>query len=221
MQGYCAPPDTIINEHVWSYEEKRGFFNCTDNDLSHHASPVLPFLKAMAVQYPDYNFCGVVHASPCQQAFHILSEGRHRDCLINQINSVKDKGTFGGVLLMYGIIEGQFKPSVDLLEPEINKLVAFIRLQVNDNNLPIILGRYEENGNAIELKDWFKYKKNLMCIINSMPNKINRLVLTPYQPVAANEYCDNHHYSTEGYRIWSEDAVKIIKENNLDSWNLK
>jgi hypothetical protein len=210
MTGYCDPPDTVINEHVWGYSPNKGFYNCTDNNFSHHASPVMPFLKKMANKYPNYNFCGIVHASPGQQAHDVLCEQRHLECLTNQINAVKDKGGFGGAILMYGFPEGQYRPNSDSIQKDIEELIKFVRVQTECKKLPIILGRYEENSDGSKDPKYCWDKKAMIKCINDMPIKVLGLRLTPFKSIPAKDYCDSHHYNTEGYDIWTSDAVNII-----------
>jgi len=218
MQGYCAAMDTIPNAHVWTYTAARGFFNCTDKDLgSGSGSPVMPFLKRMAAQYPGYNFCGIKHASPCQQAMHILGEERHRECLQNQISQVRGKGTFGGVCLMYGVVENQFN-NVETLDNELAGIIVFVRENTGVSDLPVILGRFEENGNHKTAAPMYKYERRTVREIDSMPFKIAHLILAPRKPVPAAMFCDNHHYSASGYDLWAHDAVDLYIANNFDAW---
>jgi hypothetical protein len=220
MQGYCAMPDTVTDPHVWAYDLRHGFFNCSDKDMiAKSGSPLMPFLKRMARTYPGYNFCGIQHASPCQQAFHLLSESRHKECLINQINMLKGKGTFGGALFMYGVVENLFN-TVDSLQPEFIKLVAFLREQTGDKKLPIILGRFEENGDHVK-GDFYRHQAQTIKIINHMPRLIENCSLTPFKPVPKEEFCDDHHYNQAGYKRWTWDAVTIYKYNGYDSWARK
>jgi hypothetical protein len=222
MQGYCAQMDTVADPHVWAYQPGCGFFNPTDRNFqSGSGSPILPFLKRMARMYPGYNFCGVQHASPCQQAFHLYTEQRHRECLINQINVLKGKGTFGGVLLMHGIVEQGYKSSIDSFELSIISLVNFLRHQTDDAFLPVILGKFEENGDHKTAPQFYKYQEEIIKKINKLPKLIGNLSLTPYKPIPKELFCDDHHYNAEGYRIWSWDAVTIYKYNGYDTWARK
>jgi hypothetical protein len=218
MTGYCAAMDTVTNQHVYSYDVKRGFYNCTDRDLGGGSgSPVMPFLKRMSTMYPGYNFCGIRFAGPCRQAFHVYSEQRHREAIHNIVSQVKDKGMFGGVLLMFGVIENQYD-GVDSLELSLIKLVAFLRAETGVK-LPVILGRFEENGDKIQGAPMFKHEKQTVKIINGMPQLIENLSLTPFKPVPKSDFCDNHHYDSNGYKIWSHDAATIYKYNGYDEWS--
>lgn len=243
MQGFCAAMDTVSDAHVWSYSPTRGFFHCTDKDRAvKHGSPMMPFLKQMTLLYPGYNFCGIEHATIDQLFWSVLHEGRHKESLTNQINQIKGKGTFGGLLLMGGIIENKYKNRVDSLEFDIIELVNFVRTQTGAPGLPIVLGRYEKNDR------WQKSSKKLMAEINALPPQVRKeiesgvlfrfhhyeetitakicsmpflvtnLVLTPYSPIPAEGYCDDHHYNEAGYRLWSTDAAGKLWINHLDSW---
>ena len=219
MTGYCAAMDTVKAPHVWSYSAARGFYNCDDRDLESGAgSPVMPFLKRMALMYPGYNFCGIRFAGPCRQAFHVYTEKRHREAIENIVAQVKDKGTFGGALVMAGYIEGQFKDEIDSFDIKFITMAKFIREATGNPSLPIILGRYEENGATKDCPEFHQYDPILIEKINGMPHKLADCSLTPRQPVPANMYCDNHHYSADGYRLWAHAAASIIQYSGYDGW---
>jgi hypothetical protein len=221
MTGYCAAMDTVPSPRVWSYSPAKGFYNCTDRDLeSGSGSPMMPFLKRMALMYPGYNFCGIRFAGPCRQAFHVYTEQRHREAIANIVKQIKDKGSFGGALLMFGIIENKWN-GVDSLQKNLIELVSFLRATTDDKVFPVILGRFEENGDHVKGSDMFTNYKKTVGVINHMPQLIENLSLTPRQPVPVDGFCDNHHYNAEGYRIWANDAASIYKYNGYDSWSRK
>jgi hypothetical protein len=179
---------------------------------------VMPFLKEMAIIYPDYNFCGVRFAGPCRQAFHVFTEVRQRQEIATIIDSLRGKATIAGALLMFGFIEGQFPKSVKDLELNIDDLIIVLRSETENKWLPIILGRYEENGRAVECMQFHKYDEKIIKTIEGMPFLIGNLALTPHRPIPKEYYCDNHHYNIDGYRLWSKDAAEQIRKNHFDFW---
>jgi hypothetical protein len=219
MQGYCAEPDTIPSRHVYTYSASRGFYNCTDKDLGGKGSPMMPFLKEMSRLYPEKNFCGIRFAGPGRQAFHVLSEGRQRIEIDNVIGQLEGSVTYGGALMMWGYGEGQFEESVSTIDLKIIDLVNYLRDKTHNDSLPIFLGRYEENGDNVTTTAYHKWDKINIAKINNMPKLVWNLFLTPDKPVPAYCYCDSHHYTAEGYGIWSRYAAKEYKRRHLGKVN--
>ena len=225
MNGHCSVMDTVSNAHVWIYKNN-SFYNGTDKDYggdnNESGSLVMPFLKQMATMHPDFNFSGIKMASSCAQAFHRHPGDSRYDRCIKQIKELQDKGaTIGGVLMMYGFIEGQNKESVDSIVIKTGLLINNIRFDVGNNNLPVIFGRYEENGDKIRCPTYHNYDSLLICKIDSIPLLIKNTALSPYKPVPSNMYCDNHHYDENGYKLWANDAVQMIDEYGFNLWVVK
>jgi hypothetical protein len=243
MQGFCAAMDTVPDPHVWGYSLQKGFYNITDKDRAvQHGSPLIPFLKRMALLYPGYNFCGIEHDQPGLMAWDVLHEGRHKVCIANQINQVKKFGAFGGMLLMCGNSEGQDRNRLDSMEIDILELVHFVRAQTGVKDLPIVLGRYETNYKRIQYspevlaainklpaatrkgimsKEFTYFHRNDNVIdqkISSMPFRDHHVVLAPFEPIPGGNYCDDHHYDAEGYQIWATDAASRLWLNHWDAW---
>ena len=223
MNGHCASMDVLPAPHVWIYKNGE-FKNGTDKDYggdnNQSGSVVMPFLKRMALMYPDYNFAGIKMASSCAQAFHRHPGEARYDFFVKQIRELQAKGaTIGGVLMMYGFIEGQFKESVDSLSPKISQLIENIRGDVGNKKLPVLLGRYEEYADGHDIPQYHKWDHEVISQINSMPALVENLALCPRQPIPREYYCDNHHYDSQGYQVWANDAVSIIMYSGFDFWN--
>jgi hypothetical protein len=229
MQGCCAAMDTVQNERVWSYDARRGFYHCTDKDVSAHSgSPTMQFLKRLALLYPDYNFCGLKYAAPCANAKQQFAEQRNRECVANMINSVKGKVTWGGILIMYGTMEAGHKELAETFDIELRAVIAFIRGHMGNDSLPVILGRYEFKG-KYRMPDYVVAKDEVIAQLEQMPKIDKFCKLTPFRDIPTEYYCDPkdkppmdcHHYDANGYRIWSEDAAAILQLNNWDFWSKK
>lgn len=225
MSGYCAAMDTVVDSHVWSFNEVRGFYNCTDKDIygknGNSGSMVMPFLKRMALLYPGYNFCGIKYGHPCGQAFHVYTEEKHRDFINSRVDAMKTRGTvIGGVVLMYGYIEGQHKNEVDKLEESFALLCAWFRNIVGNKNLPVIICKYEKYGEDFgPAYNYRRWKNIMMEKINALPDIVSNCALVPMRYIPKEYYCDSHHYAKEGYEIIGVDAATTIQEMAWDFWH--
>jgi hypothetical protein len=222
MGGFCAEMDTVKNPHVWIIKDDK-YINCTDKDFPRttgtSGSVVMPFLKAMALRYPKYNFVGERYANPCNQAWHLLTEEHHRTHLEKTIKMLREKSTIGGVGLMEGFIEGQHEEEVKRIDVKIVELIDWLRGQSGNIDLPIMLGRYEKYGDKKSCMQYHQWDSLIIAKMETIPLHRKNVVLVPVRYVPAERYCDNHHYDADGYQIWGEDAAVLYQENHFDFWN--
>jgi hypothetical protein len=219
MSGYCSKPDTVTYQHIWSYNAAKGFFHCTDKTFSNGSGTVvMPFLKRMSMLYPGYDFCAIMDASPSQQASHIVKEERHRECVINQLTALKGKATIGGVLMMYGIVEAIYNNNINTLDESIRGVIDFVRGATGNDHLPVILGRFELNGDPTRVTTYHQWDAVIMEKINVVMRKDPLVQIAPIRYMPKEYYCDDHHYSAEGYKIWAEDAAALIQVERYDFW---
>ena len=217
MGGYCAQMDVETGPNVWLYTDIKGFYHGTDNDLSNNSgNPVMPFLKRMAFLYPEYHFCGVKYSRPGMTIEDFLSDKSDR-YIINKIKILKKKSIIGGVLLMFGFDEGGDIKKVQKLDVNLNHLIDELRKASGNRTLPILFGRYEENGGK-ENAQFHKWDDILINKIASLETIDPYLKLTPIRPISKRYYCDDHHYTAEGYQLWADDAAAIIQQNHFDFW---
>jgi hypothetical protein len=218
MGGYCAQMDIETKPNVWIYNDIKGFFHGIDSDLSNNSgSPVLPFLKRMALLYPEYHFCGVKDGKPGFTIEDFLT-GKNDSYIINKINILKKKSVIGGVLLMFGWDEGGDIKTVRAIDVELKRLIDELRKASGNRTLPIIFGRYEENGGKANPQA-HRWDDILIDKIASLEKIDPYLKLTPIRQIPKRYFCDDHHYTAEGYQIWADDAAAIIQKNKFDFWN--
>ena len=220
MGGVCAAMDTVPNPHVWMLG-KLGLINCTDKDFPRttgtSGSMVMPFLKRMALLYPGYNFIGERYAGPCNKTRDLFQETPHREHIKKVIKELKEKSTIGGVILMHGFIEGLYSAEIDSYDMHVIELAAFIRDESGNKELPVLVARYEKNGDSTSCWE-NKEIPRLVEKIESLPKRCAFMQLYPVRYVPRQYFCDNHHYSADGYRICGEDAAAIIQLNSFDFW---
>jgi hypothetical protein len=224
MAGYCAEMDTISHERVFSYDEKRGFFHCTDLDFPNpfqvkSGSPAMPFLKAMAKRYPKYKFCGIKYGHACGQAFHVFTEDNHKVFFNKRVEALRTKAIIGGVMVYYGYIEGQHRDETLKITESIHTLVNYFRSKT-DPELPVLFVRYEINsdrtGTAASYRQWDSL---MIANTEAIPWGFSDIAIIPVRYLLPEHYCDNHHPNKAGYEIIGEDGVAVYQLYNFDRWN--
>jgi hypothetical protein len=205
---------------VWFYKSSVGFINGNDKTISNHSgSVVLPFLKNMADRYPAYNFCGIKYGHACGQAFHILTEENHKRFFVNKIAEMRRVSRIGGIMLMYGYIEGRYPEQIEPFGRNLATLIDSLRSLAGDPTLPVIIGRYELNGSLTEAAEYRRYDRYVVQQIESVPRVRQNVALAPFDYIPKEYYCDNHHYTAEGYKMLADDACQIYENNGWDFWN--
>jgi hypothetical protein len=219
MNGYCAQMDFQTRPNVWLYNDIKGFFHGTDKDLANNSgSPVMPFLKRMALLYPEYNFCGVKYCINGMTIEDFLAS-KNDSYIINKIKILKKKSLIGGVLLMFGWDEGREIKKVQEIDVNLKHLIDKLRKASGNRTLPFIFGRYEKNGAKGAYAEYHRYDDILIDKIDSLETIDPYLKLTPIRPISKRCFCDDHHYTAKGYQMWADDAAAIIQINKFDFWN--
>jgi hypothetical protein len=223
MNGHCSLQDTVKVPHVWIY--RKGTFALADDrdyagDNNESGSPVLPFLKRMAILYPEYNFCGIKMASSCAQAWHRHAGDSHTKHLLKQIAELKERGaTFGGVVMNYGFIEGTDSAAAEKVDSSMNALLALIRSATENRDLPCIVSKYEINcNNALLWDTYHKWNETLIKRICGMEKKFHNVIVAPIRDIPKEHYCDSHHWTADGYRIFTDDATALYQMYGYDFW---
>lgn len=225
MEGYCGEMDTVPHPRAWYYNLDRGFTPARDpiGNKRKAPSPVMPFLKAMAARYPGYYFCAakVTQAgAPLVETF-FPGKKQHGE-LLACVDSLRGKCVIGGVLAMFGFVEGISDSLSRRFGDDALTFISLIRRKVNTRDLPVIWGRYESNADSTHamVKRYGVYGRRIQMHIDSLPaeDSMGRTALTPPEPVPAEYFCDNHHYDQIGYALWSRFAANEIGARGWDFW---
>lgn len=222
MGGVCSPMDTISNSHVWVCTNDGNFINGTDKDLEHntgeHGSCVIPFLKEMSRQYPKYNFVGIKHASAGQKVRDIFLESGHKNHIERIVKILRQKSIFTGILMNYGCTEALYDDTVNFVRDYVNTIEWLRRISENEN-MPIIIGRFESLG---DVEHWDP-RTHSSLVINEDIELITKIIcnvfLSPDHAIPKEDYCNNHCYNENGYKIWAKYAIALYQENKLDFWS--
>lgn len=226
MEGYGGVPDTIPDPKVWAYDTLIGFWNARDPVATSYysPSPFMPFLKKMAELYPDYYFCGIkVTQAGMSMSSQFLPKMPKYAEVMRTIAPIKDSVTVGGIVAMFGWVEGASDSLSQRLDVDINAMLTSFRQDLGIPNLPLIIGRYEENADTTyaPYKNFYTYRSRVISkleMLQSEDSLQHRIMLTPFLPVPKTMYFDDHHYNADGYTLWSNTGAEILFNSNWNSW---
>ncbi len=226
MTGYGGVMDTVKHPRAWMYNQhdKKYWQACDPIETKKSSpSPTLPFLKKMAELYPEYYFCGLkVTNAGTPMSEHFLRGQVEYQMILDAINSIKTETTLGGVLAMFGLAEGISDSLSQRLTVDVMDMLFSFREDFGVPDLPAVFGLFEENADTSVIPDYFTYSDRIIEQIAAIPgaDTLNRSALTPYEPVPADMYFDDHHYNENGYVLWSNTASEIVSQNLWDEWDV-
>jgi lysophospholipase L1-like esterase len=226
MEGYGGVPDTITNPRVWAYDSVIGFWNARDPVATSYysPSPFMPFLKKMAELYPDYYFFGVkVTQAGMPMSSQFLPKMPKYAAVMRTIAPIKDSVTVGGIVAMFGWVEGASDSLSQHLDVNINTMLSGFRQDLGIPNLPLIIGRYEENADTTyaPYKNFYTYRSRIISkleMLQSEDSLQHRIMLTPFLPIPKTMFFDDHHYNADGYTLWSNTGAQILYNSNWNTW---
>lgn len=217
MEGGC----THDAGYSWLYGEEKGFY------WGNSSEPVVAFLRDMRFRYPDstrFTFCGAVYNQAAMMITDMVPGQYFYDKMMRAIRSMKNQRgkrvVIGGIVLMFGFVEGQDRLKAENLGTDYLRLISRIRNATGNNYLPCIVCRYEENNlrDSVYAK-YRKYEKTVIREIASLESRDRFIKISPIRPIPKEYYCEDHHWIKEGYWVWADDGTALIQINHFDFWN--
>jgi hypothetical protein len=226
MEGYGGIPDTVTNPRVWAYSETLGFWNARDpvETTYNSPSPFMPFLKKMADLYPDYYFCGIkVTQAGMSMSSQFLRNMPKYTQIMQTVGPIKDSVTLGGIIAMFGWLEGSSDSLSQCFDVDVNTMLSEFREDLGIPDLPMIMGRYEQNADTTKqgYTQFYTYRSRMIAQLEQLQSTDSlqhRIMLTPFLPVPKTMYYDDHHYNADGYNLWSNTGAEILYSSNWNSW---
>jgi hypothetical protein len=177
------------------------------------------FIKGMSIRYPGYSFAFDRCAFSSTTSRSMRKGEDHFDRLIERINKYKATKIIGGIILMYGFIEGKDSSEAVNFEKETNRLLLDIRTACDNPKLPCLIGRYEKNWLfQPNTESYRKYASIVDSQINNFYFYNSLVIQIPIRYIAKENFYEGPHYNENGQRIFAEDAVALIQFYDLDFW---
>lgn len=215
MEGRSKQKDTQTHPRCWNY--RNGSWQPAKEPIqsTRGGGPAMPFLKKMAALYPGYHFgwMGTAASSLMIRDYH---KGKSRfNLAASYASKAKKVGTLGGVLTMLGMQEARESKSSEsqarAVCEDFKKLIDGFRAEVGIGDLPFLLGRYEENSPRAKAGGADARWKNIVIReIREVPSKVSRTAVIE----SDGPYDDDHHFSYEGHKRWSQKGAGIINNKN-------
>lgn len=163
----------------------------------------------------DYHFVSLGKGNNGAYCSQYLPGAVYHNGMMSAVNALKGKVTFGAIFIMLGITE-RHGTAADRsgYASCINRLATFIRTEVGDPNIPVLLTDYEVTGTG-QFVVGGTVERAIRPQIMMVPTVVSRSALVPTDGL---NLADDHHFQLDAHRIWSERAIQIMKDKGWFPW---
>lgn len=217
MDGTYCPMDKMDTIENVSYYigENKGFVK-NPNDAGYiPKGMVYPFIKEIALRYPKYKFAAAKYSKAASQ-FNEMVKGEPRyDRMIEAIKNIKVSGNIiGGVIINYGLCEGDIKYDADRFVWNARRIIGIMRETAGNEDLPFLLIGFPINHHD-GIDQFNKYCSKIVYGLYQLPKIDKNIKLIPFMYLHSDCYCDTHHENLKGNHILAMDAVSQIQINHF------
>lgn len=197
MDGRSGGIDTF-HPRTWRWEGGRQAWQRIDKDNS----PAGPLLQRLAEAYPDYQFAAVKMAQSGGTIEGDFRQGRRAyKQLVDAGKAAQAFGHLAGVVTMIGWCEGgEGKTGHAAFGEDFAAMVSDLRKDLKAPDLPFVVSQVEVgNPPKNEQPEW----QAVHAGIDQLPFRRQGVIVVP----ANRHFRDSHHYSEEGYLVWTKEAA--------------
>jgi hypothetical protein len=233
MSGRDQTPDRTTNPHLWKYEMSPAKYDwllaeepiCVDdpnNTLSSpKGGPIMPFLKRLAVLYPNHYF-GIMQLSHSGWTLqgHFNQGSAEITSLITKANLLKPNVTIAAFVSMLNLVEVQNNDTANYLQ-KVTAMVANVRTQLGLPDLPYIHAGYPLDAKSSEAAKYdtsLASAKSIMRQISQIPGSIQNSAIIPTNGLSICINCApaNYfsHYDNAGNKGWGSRTADTVFSRN-------
>jgi hypothetical protein len=256
MAGRAKAPQTLVpwfftdvNPRAWMFHAagtQAGFkpakepFSAGDGTtLSQNAAgPGTALVKQAAERgQDDYQFISVGFAQNALRCSEYAVGTRNYEAALAGPRALKGKVTWGAIVIMLGITERHGVESDYPKYPTcINAIVASIRKEIGDPNVPLLLTDYEmtaRNSSGEDLTADGPYGRKIIPHIHAVPTFLSKMhpinkdpkpdgkgavMNSALVPTEGLSLIDDHHFQLDAQKKWTSDLLDIMKEAGWAPW---
>jgi hypothetical protein len=242
MSGRDKSPDTAaanISPYLWKFEMKPANYDwlpakepvCDDgtNSIANpKGSPIMPFLKKLAVNYPNYYF-GVMQISGSgMELTGNFNAGKGPvDSLLKYANQLKPNVTIAGIVCMLNLVEVQNKDTANYLQKVVD-MVSNVRLKLGTlqyqgitYTVPYLHAGYPvmaRSNTTAQYDTSTVYAKSIIRQIAQIQVNVPNSIVIPTDSCPVCTTCTPlgylSHYDRIGNLRWGGRAADTVKSRN-------
>ncbi|HEX4336637.1 MAG TPA: sialate O-acetylesterase [Polyangiaceae bacterium] len=211
---------TDIDPHAWMYhvgsppQPALEPFTADDDLSGDYGGPGTAIVKEAAALAPGKHFISLGFAKSGAYCSQFLPGALYYDSLMEAALAIKDRVTFGAIIIMLGITEHHTYPDYQAYPGCINTLVTAIRKDVGRPDLPVLITDYEQEATGSLAIDK-AFAMAFMPYIRTIPMVVSNSVLVPTDGLGMQ---DDHHFNFDGHKLWVSRALQIMKDKGWFPW---
>jgi hypothetical protein len=207
--------------HAWMYHvgkppELAKEPNTAGDDLSGvYGGPGTALLKQAVAMAPKKYFLSLGFGKTSAYCSQYLPGSLYYDSLSKAAIAIKDRVTFGAIVIMLGITE-RHGTAADIsgYSDCINKLVTAVRKDVGRPDLPLLITDYEQEASGL-LAVNSSFAQMIIPEIRKIPTVVTNSVLVPTDGLGMQ---DDHHFNFAGHKVWTQRVLDLMKAKGWFPW---
>jgi hypothetical protein len=207
--------------HAWMYHVgqppalAQEPYTAEDNTSGTYGGPGTALVKEAAALAPDKYFISLGFGKESAYCSQFLPGALYYDSVVKAPLAIKDRVTFGAIVIMLGITE-RHGTSADIsgYSDCINKLVTAIRNDVGRPDLPLLITDYEQEATGY-LAVGQAFPNSIIPEIHKIPMVVSNSALVPTDGLGMQ---DDHHFDFDGHKLWISRVLQIMKDKGWAPW---
>jgi hypothetical protein len=212
---------TETDPHAWMYhvgkmpELAKEPYTANDDQSGRYGGPGTALIKQAAQMAPNKYFMSLGFAKSSAYCSQFLPGSLYYDSLSKAAIAIKDRVTFGAIVIMLGITERHGTTSdISGYADCINKLVTAVRNDVGRPDLPVLVTDYEQEASGM-LSINSSFAKMIIPEIRKIPTVVSNSALVPTDGLAME---DDHHFNFDGHKVWTKRVLDLMKTKGWFPW---
>lgn len=212
---------TETDPHAWMYhvgkmpELAKEPYTACDDLSGTYGGPGTALVKQAVQMAPNKYFMSLGFAKTSAYCTQFLPGSLYYDSLSKAAIAIKDRVTFGAIVIMLGITERHGSSSdISGYSSCINKLVTAIRTDVGRPDLPVLITDYEQEATG-ELAVQSSFAQMIIPEIHKIPMVVSNSVLVPTDGLGMQ---DDHHFNFDGHKVWTQRVLDLMKSKGWFPW---
>jgi hypothetical protein len=228
MRGQATKPASLMSyfyntqDGLWSYR------NAAFALAKEPTAPESPYTYAgpgMAILHSaqdarqagsNVQFISIGYGKGSATTVDYAPSGTYYTTFMPWAKALKGNVTFGGIVIMLGITDGEHLPSSQVpgFPSRVAQIVSSIRSDLGEPNLPVLFCDYEQGATG-DLAPTGSVGVVMQPLVRMLPSMISNLALVPTDGLSMQ---DDHHFDMQGQKDWGGRVISVMKTNGWYKW---
>ena len=229
MRGQATKPSSL---HSYFYDTQKGLYSYKNNAFTLAKEPTAPegnmtlagpgmailhSAQAAVASGSDVQFISIGYG---QGSVTTVDYSKSTNTLYpiftNWAKQLKGKVTFGAIVVMLGITDGEHLPTaqVPMFPQRMAQIISDIRADIAEPDLPVLFCDYEQMASGT-LAPTGSVGKVMQPLVRMLPGMVSKLVLVPTDGLSMQ---DDHHFDMQGHKDWADRVIMLMKSNGWFPW---